>query len=151
MIVIQSSYLSQQTYYPGLVDTQDNHNGLMSKEQILKNRITLEELRKSIDSSGSSPVDQVRGSRNSVWTSAEANSIAFKMQAYAQVVCPLGNAIIKEEGLHKRAVHWVPSVQVRCAPSVGRVGSQDGGGIPSITSTVAIEKTQKSKRVRKKA
>ena len=126
MIVIQSSYLSQQLYYPGLVDAQDNHNGLMSKEEVSRNRITLQELRKNISPSAASPVGSDGSSRSSVWSSTEATSTVFRLKAYAQLVCPLGNAIIKEEGLHKRSVHWVPSLQVRCAPIVDAKGLLKG-------------------------
>lgn len=125
-IVIQSSYLSQQLYYPGLVDAQDNHNGLMSKEEVKKNRITLEELQRSVSPSAVSPAANAGSSRSSVWHSVEATSTVFRLKAYAQTVCPLGNAIIKEKGLHDRSVHWVPSVQVRCAPLVDSKGDQGG-------------------------
>ena len=122
MTVIYSSYLSQQpgdAYYPGLTDAKDDHNGLISKEVLQKNKISLKDLQTMISPTSSEPKDKSRIS--SVWTSKAANSANFRFQAYAQQICPLGNTIVKEEGLHKRAVHWVPALQTKCAPAVETV------------------------------
>lgn len=122
MTVIYSSYLSQQpgdSYYPGLTDAKDNHNGLISKEILEKNKISLKDLQKMISPSSTDPKNTSKTS--SVWNSKAANSANFRLQAYAQHVCPLGNMIVKEEGLHKRAIHWVPSLQTKCAPAVEAV------------------------------
>jgi hypothetical protein len=129
--VIYSSYLSQQpgdAYYPGLTDAKDDHNGLISKEVLQKNKISLKDLQTMISPTSSDTKDT--SERSSVWESKAANSLDFRFQAYAQHICPLGNIIVKEEGLHKRAVHWVPSLQTKCAPAV---------------ETVRIEKVKKTR------
>lgn len=118
--VIYSSYLSQQpgdSYYPGLTDAKDDHNGLISQEVLAKNTISLKDLKKKISPS-TSPVSSEKPT-TSIWYSKAANSLDFRFQAYAQQICPLGNQIIKQEGLHKRSIHWVPSLQTRCTPANG--------------------------------
>lgn len=120
--VIYSSYLSQQpgdSYYPGLTDAKDDHNGLISKEMLEKNKISLKDLQNMI--LPTSPDSEEKSKTSSVWNSKAANSVDFRFQAYAQQICPLGYAIVKEEGLHKRAVHWVPALQIKCAPAVEAV------------------------------
>ena len=116
--VIYSSYLSQQpgdSYYPGLTDARDDHNGLISQEVLVsKSTISLKDLENKISPSSSSLSPE---KPSSIWNSKAANSLDFRFQAYAQQICPLGNHIIKQEGLHKRSIHWVPSLQTKCTPA----------------------------------
>jgi formamidopyrimidine-DNA glycosylase len=39
----------------------------------------------------------------------------FEFKVYGQRKDSLGNAVIREEGLHKRSVHWVREVQTKYA------------------------------------
>ena len=134
VIVIYSSYLSQQpgdSYYPGLVDGNDehDHNGLLSKEILKKNMISSNSLKelKELEQlllSDNGTLKSLKSNKDktenkelkSIWNSKEANSKNFKFQVYAQRVCPLGNIIQKVEGPHKRSIHWVKSVQTKCTP-----------------------------------
>ena len=53
-----------------------------------------------------------------IWTSTEAISTSFAFLVYRQKKCPLTSLpIVKETGLHGRAIYWVPSVQTLCSPS----------------------------------
>lgn len=175
--VIYSSYLSHQpgdSYYPGLTDHNDDHNGLISKEILKKNvldtQINIEELNSLIEScsedeknmrkliktpskvqktktagiTGTSDgdIDDQIGDipLNPIWNSDKANSRQFRFQVYAQKTCPKGIAVIKEEGLHKRSIHWVPSIQVKCAPIINLV---DGVEV----KIVKVKKPRKAKVV----
>ena len=120
VVVIYSSYLSQSpgdSYYPGLTDAKDDHNGLISQEVLLtKSTIGLLDLQNKLSPSPSTSISSERPT-SSIWSSKAANSLDFRFQAYAQSICPLGNQIIKQEGLHKRSIHWVPSLQTKCTPA----------------------------------
>ena len=53
-----------------------------------------------------------------IWTSTEAASTSFSFLVYRQKKCPETSLpVVKETGLHGRAIHWVPSVQTLCSPS----------------------------------
>ena len=123
------------------MDHEDDHNGLLSKEILKKNmidtEITISHLQAQVESDNSASkvgkpekagkAGKVGKSgdvkdveiKKSIWLSKEANSMDFKFQVYAQRICPIGCVVVKEEGLHKRSVHWVPSVQVVGAPENG--------------------------------
>jgi len=135
-IVINTSYLSQQpgnSYYPNLIEKDDDdHNGLI-KDIIDRETEKIEETFENLPVS--SPVVQMQ--YDEIWYTKECNSPKFRMQAYGRSECPLGNIIVKEEGLHKRSIHWVESIQVKFKPE---------GGIPE--KAVKIKKTR-VKRVKK--
>ena len=148
VVVIYSSYLSQKpgdSYYPGLVDHEDDHNGLLSKEMLKKNKIELNMIQElllsnTVDNKLSNKLNKSKSSKiiessinnntnninndnkekeiriSTIWNSKEANTPIFRFQVYSQQYCPLGNIIIKEEALHKRSIHWVESIQTKCSP-----------------------------------
>jgi hypothetical protein len=133
-IVIHSSYLSQQpgnSYYPNLIEADDDdHDGLMKEVADVGRTEKLEKTFENLPVS--SPLIQMQ-QYDKIWYTKEANSRIFRMQAYGQKVCPRGKPIVKEEGLHKRSIHWVESIQIKFKPE---------GGIP--------EKPIKEKKTRVK-
>jgi formamidopyrimidine-DNA glycosylase len=40
----------------------------------------------------------------------------YEFKVYGRAICPRGHVVKKEVGPHKRSVHWVQAVQVRCKP-----------------------------------
>lgn len=48
---------------------------------------------------------------------ASAEEYPFRLQVYQQKTDPLGNQVVRETGAHKRAIHWVPALQQRAAPT----------------------------------
>lgn len=69
---------------------------------------------------------------NNIWYSKEANVNKFDFEVYSQKICPLGYGITKEKGLHDRSIHWVESLQIKCAPAPKLVDT------PIDTSSITI-------------
>ena len=43
-------------------------------------------------------------------------STEFRLSVYGCTICPGGFNVVKEVGLHKRSIYWVPKVQTLCSP-----------------------------------
>ena len=72
----------------------------------------------SRDIPGKGGTRTVEGEDETIWASTEATSTSFAFLVYRQKKCPVTSlSVVKETGLHGRAIYWVPSMQTLCSPS----------------------------------